>query len=57
MSGVLMPEERESTERPDAVAYEPPEVESLGFADELAKGNEGSHVDDHHDPHHQVHRH
>jgi hypothetical protein len=52
-----MSDTREPTERRDAAAYEPPEVEALGSADELAKGNEGSHVDDHHDPHHQVHRH
>ncbi len=26
--------------------YEPPAVEPLGFAEELAKGNEGSQADD-----------
>jgi hypothetical protein len=30
---------------PERPVYEPPEVEPLGSADELAKGNEGSQTD------------
>jgi hypothetical protein len=41
-----MADDRVHDEPRDDGTYEPPAVESLGSADELAKGNEGSQQDD-----------
>ena len=40
-----MEEDRERDETTEDRAYERPEVEPIGSADELAKGNEGSVTD------------
>jgi len=40
-----MPEDLERVEPSDEPTYEPPVVESIGSAEELAKGNEGSSTD------------
>lgn len=40
-----MRDEREHEEQDDRT-YEPPEVEEIGSAEELAKGNEGSQTDE-----------
>jgi hypothetical protein len=40
-----MADDRVPAEPGDDRTYEPPAVESLGSADELAKGNEGSPTD------------
>jgi hypothetical protein len=41
-----MADDRVHDEPSDDGTYEPPAVESLGSAEELAKGNEGSPTDD-----------
>ena len=40
-----MAEDRNDAPEGEDRSYEPPAVESLGSADELAKGNEGSQTD------------